>query len=175
MAYTYSKLATYTVGSSGVTSIDFINIPQTYTDLLIAISLRANNIGPNETSISLQFNNSNTNYSTRWFRGNSSAVSSGTDVYGTDEIYIGEIPSNTATANTFGNSQIYIPNYTSFNNKSVNVDLVTSSNNNTIWTYFTTGLWSNSAPITSIKILNQGTVNFVQYSTAHLYGIKAEV
>jgi hypothetical protein len=175
MAYTYSKLATYTVGSSGVSSIDFINIPQTYTDLLIAISLRGSNTGPTETSISLQFNNLNTNYSTRWLRGNGSAASSGTDVYGTDEIYIGEIPSNTATANTFGNSQIYIPNYTSSNNKSVGVDLVNENNGVTAWTYFTAGLWSNTSPITSIKILNQGSVNFLQYSTAHLYGIKAEV
>jgi hypothetical protein len=38
MAYTYSKLATYTVGSSSILSMAFLNIPQTYTDLVLKIS-----------------------------------------------------------------------------------------------------------------------------------------
>jgi hypothetical protein len=32
--------------------------------------------------------------------------------------------------------------------------------------------WSTTSAITSIKIEAQGGVNFVQYSTAYLYGIK---
>lgn len=174
MSYTYSKIATYTVGSGGVASIDFINIPQTYTDLVLMFSGRANQAAT-EASVSVQFNGSTSSYTSRWLRGNGAAAASGTDTYGTDEIYIGEVPAANATSSTFGNCLIYIPNYTAAVNKSVSVDMVSENNATTAWAYLTAGLLSNTAAITSIKLLNQGANNFVQYSTAHLYGIKAEV
>lgn len=40
MANTYKKIATVTVGSGGTTSIQFTNIPNTYTDLVVMASLR---------------------------------------------------------------------------------------------------------------------------------------
>ena len=41
MAFTYSKLAESTVGVSGAAFIDFNNIPQNYTDLVLLYSARA--------------------------------------------------------------------------------------------------------------------------------------
>ena len=41
MAVTHNLISTITVGSGGAASIDFTSIPQTYTDLLVKISLRA--------------------------------------------------------------------------------------------------------------------------------------
>ena len=162
-------IQTVTVGAGGAASIDFTNIPQTYTDLVVQVSGRGTGAG-GEVSATLQFNNNSSNYSSRWLRGNGAAASSGSDTYGTDEIYLFEMPAASATASTFQNGSIYIPNYTSSNNKSVSVDSVSENNATTAWAYLTAGLWSNSAAVTSIKLLLQ-VGNFAQYSTATLYGV----
>jgi hypothetical protein len=48
--------------------------------------------------------------------------------------------------------------------------MVTEDNATLAWAYLSAALWSNSAAITSVKLIpNAGT--FVQYSTATLYGI----
>ena len=86
-------------------------------------------------------------------------------------IYIGQVNGATATANTFANVSIYIPNYTSANYKSVSIDAVTENNATTAYAFLSAGLWSNTAAITSATITNSSG-NYVQYSTAYLYGIK---
>jgi hypothetical protein len=173
MPVTYKKIASVTVGSGGAASIDFTSIPATYTDLLVMFSGRGD--APNtQASVTIQFNANASSYASRWVRGNGSAASSGVDTYGTDEIYIGEVPAATATTSTFGNACIYIPNYTVAANKSVSIDMVSENNATQAWTYLTAGLWSNTDSITSIKLLHQGAAIFVQHSTATLYGIKKD-
>lgn len=171
MATTYEAIATVTVGSGGASEIDFTSIAADWTDLLIKLSGRLSSAAFTQ-SITLRFNGSTTSYSSRNLRGSGSAASSVNDVYGTDEMYIGEAPANSATASTFGNCEIYIPNYAGSDNKSVSVDIVTEDNATLAYAYLTAGLWSNSAAITSIKLLLPNGGNFVQHSTATLYGIK---
>jgi hypothetical protein len=57
----------------------------------------------------------------------------------------------TATANTFGNTEFYIPNYTSSNYKSFSVDGVTENNATAAFALYA-GLWSNTAAITSFRL-----------------------
>jgi hypothetical protein len=166
---TFTLIASSTVGSGGAATIDFTSIPGTYTDLVVLLSGR-NSVASVEASVSMQFNSSTSNYSSLWLRGNGAAASSGVNTYGTDEIYIGEVPASTATSNTFGNASIYIPNYAGSTNKSVSVDMVSENNATTAWAYLTAGLWSDSSAISSIKLLFQSG-NFVQHSTAYLYGV----
>jgi len=73
------------------------------------------------------------------------------------------------TASTFGNGQVYIPNYAGSNNKSTSADTVSEDNATLAYSALTAGLWSNTAAITSITIA--AVTNFAQYSTAYLYGI----
>lgn len=172
MAYTYSKIATYTVGSGGVATISFINIPQTYTDLNLFLSLRDTR-GAAANDFSIEFNNSTSNRTYRVLKGDgTSAVS-----FSGSTALIAVEPGNTATSNTFGNTQIYIPNYTSSNYKSISSDSVTENNATAAEAWLTASLWSNTAPITSITIRpgETGSPTFMQYSSAHLYGIKAEL
>ena len=75
-----------------------------------------------------------------------------------------------ATASTFGNAEIYIPNYASSNNKSVSADFVSETNAADAIFGLTAGLWANTSAITSIKLTPAAA--FAQYSTATLYGIK---
>jgi hypothetical protein len=168
MATTYTLISSVTVGSGGAATMAFTSIPSTYTDLVLQVSARTDEAGANWSEGRITFNGSSSGYTNRYLVGTGSAVVSG-DV-GTAYVYGGRGTAAAATANTFGNSFVYIPNYTSSNNKSVSTDEVTENNATAALAFLGAGLWSNSAAITSITISNN-TGNFVQYSTAYLYGI----
>jgi hypothetical protein len=165
MANTYEIIASVNVGSGGAASIDFTSIPSTYTDLLLSVSLRSTEATV-ETNATISFNGSGANKSARTLYGNGSTASSFTYA---SEIYLWLSGAN-STASTFGNSQYYIPNYASSNNKSISIDSTSENNGTLVAQSLTAGLWANSSAITSITITCGGG-NFVQYSTAYLYGI----
>jgi hypothetical protein len=166
MANTFKKIQTVTVGSGGASSIDFTSIPQTFTDLKIVVSARSSRSAVSDWT-SIQFNSNTSNYSMRVLAGSGTLAESATDT----SIYL-PCAGNTATASIFGNSEYYIPNYTSANNKSVSGDGINENNATAAVSYLIAGLWSNTAAITSIKLqmLTSGQT-FSQYSTATLYGV----
>ena len=160
------KIDKVTVGAGGASSIEFTNIPQTYTDLYVVLSGRSNTVRASDGHyVAIQFNSSTTNLSSRFLYNYNGTNYSGSDTY----VLGWNVPSD-YTANTFGNTSWYIPNYTSSNNKSISVDSVTENNSTNILQTLTAGLWSNTAAITSIK-LNPTPASFAQYSSATLYGI----
>ena len=177
MAYTYSKIATVTVGSGGVSSINFLAIPQNYTDLCLKISTRSDDSG-SRRQLWVKYNNSSSNYTGRRLYGEDGGVGSdnlnnaSAGVYGYS---FGITDANGTTANTFGNAEIYIPNYASANYKSSSTDSVLENNSSITYdNWLTANLWSDTTAINQITItLSAG--NFMQYSSATLYGIKAEV
>ena len=170
MANTLVLLEKVTVGAAGAASITFSNIPQTgYTDLVIKVSARdtttayASSAG---ISWQVQFNGLTTNLTGRYiFAGGSGTPSSGTD---TSNIY-GSNSTGLDTASTFGNGEVYIPNYTSSNYKSMSIDAVSENNATAAGSRLNAGLWSATAAITSVKILAYSA--FAQYSTFSLYGV----
>ena len=173
MANTFIKIASVTVGSGGASSIDFTSIPSTYTDLCIKASLRSTVAQTNDYGI-IQFNgDTGSNYPWRQLAGNgASAVSSSGTSAGA---LVLRYSAANATANTFGSDDLYIPNYAGSNYKSISTDTVSESNGSaasdaiaSLWA----GLWNNTAAITSLS-LKPASGNFVQYSTAILYGIKS--
>ena len=163
MANTYVLISSSTVGSGGASSIIFSSIPQTYTDLMIMHSARATT-GTVAGNVTFSFNGSSANFTDKYMYGDGASATSGS----TGGFNAGSTVGSTATANTFGNTSIYIPNYTSSNYKSFSVDSVDETNATTTYAVFIAGLWSQTAAITSITL----TCAFAQYSTAYLYGIK---
>lgn len=172
MAYTYSKISTVTVGSGGLSSINFIAIPQNYTDLKVVISARTDRSGFPNDNIVIYPNGSSASLSGIYLLGFGSGVVSATDTAGLGAA--GAVGAS-ATANTFSNAEVYIPNYTSSNNKTFATDAVSENNATDGRQGITASLWSNSSAITSIEIRPSSGPNFVQHTTATLYGIKAEV
>ncbi len=165
MANTYKALSTVTVGAGGAATISFTNIPQTYTDLKIVLSTRStdNSIADN---MLIAINGSSSNFTGRFlFTNTNGTISSGNDTTAS-----GAYNGATATANTFSNVEIYFPNYVGSNNKSFSVDSVAENNATQSNMYIDAKLWSNTAAITSIAF-TPTTGNFVQYSTATLYGV----
>jgi hypothetical protein len=172
MANTYVLIASTTVGSGGASSIDFTSIPATYTDLVVKVSLRAANAAA-YNSANLTFNGSATGYSEINLYGNSTGAVSLSNS-GTFIDYIWSDAAN-ATTSTFGNTEIYIPNYAGSTNKSVSFDITTENNAGTTNSSFAgvmAGLWSNTAAINRVTITAGSSSTFVQHSTAYLYGIK---
>ena len=159
-------IQTVTVGAGGAANITFSSIPQTYTDLVIMTSMRGTDTS--WQGWNLYFNGSNTNLTNRYLLGDGSSASSSSFSAG----YGGTVPGTNVTASTFENSTVYIPNYTSSNNKSYSSDNVAENNATGAYANLIAGLWSSSSAITSVTLYPQAG-NFVQYSTATLYGIKS--
>jgi hypothetical protein len=174
MANTYELIASSTVGSGGASSIDFTSISGSYTDLCLKMSLRTDRASVYD-QLKITFNGSSSSYTgIILYNGNSSVGSeTNTAATGGSTYLIGDyVDGASATSSTFGNGEIYIPNYAGSSNKSVSLDLVQENNAAGGYSSLTAGLWSNSAAITSIKLQSSNSANFVQYSTAYLYGVK---
>jgi hypothetical protein len=168
---TFEKIATVDVGVLGAADITFSSIPSTFTDLCVKMSLRSAVLGSSQDDLNVTFNGSGSSYTWRNLLG----AGSGTPIsQNGSTAYIrmsASTPNAGTTANTFGNSEIYIPNYTSSANKSVSIDMVSEQNTTSTYMGLVAGLWSNSAAITSIA-LTGASGNLSQYSSATLYGIK---
>jgi len=164
MPNTYYLIEAKTLSASAAT-VTFSSIPQTYTDLKLVYSVRGTYAGVGD-DFNLYFNGTNTNRTGRFLYGTGAAAASTT---ATD--HVGLYPASTATASTFSNGEVYIPNYTSSNFKSISGDSVTENNAATAYTDLTASLWSATAAITSLTVYPMSG-SFVQYSTFYLYGIK---
>lgn len=168
MPITYKKIASVTVASPQA-AIEFTSIPSTYTDLIILVSARVTRSAVSSTIV-MQFNNSATSYSSRTLQGTGSAAESATGI--TTGISQIQTPAANATASTYSNALIYVPNYAGSTNKSVSIDNVGENNATEAYANLTAALWSNTAAITSIKFTEpNGSSNFAANSTAVLYGI----
>ena len=169
MANTYTLIANSTVGSGGSATIEFTSIPSTYTDLLVKISARSNRADWQDI-VKFNFNSNTSNLKWAEIMGYSTTIENNTS---TSFMGAGRISANTTTSNTFGNTEIYIPNYNLSNNKGSLGDSSGENNGSLGINSLAANLWSNTSAITSITLgLVDGTL-FLQYSTATLYGIKS--
>jgi hypothetical protein len=165
MANTYTLIEGKTLGSS-TASVTFSSIPQTYTDLLLKVSARSDwSNAINSDSLIVRPNGSSSNLNSIRLYGSGSAAGSDTN----DGVNF--IANANSTASTFGSTEIYIPNYTLSNYKSISSDSASETNATTVYMGLFATLWSNTAAITSIQLLPQNGTNLVQYSTFYLYGI----
>ena len=162
---TYKLLDSYTVGSGGASSVTFNNINQLYTDLEIRMSVRTTTSAASEALL-VSFNGSTSNFSGIYLTGSGSATYSGTFPR-----FAGWADASTATSSVFGSTSLYIPNYTSSNNKPYTFDSVDENNATAADQGLHAGLWSDTSAITSITLTGNSGGNFAQYSTFELYGV----
>jgi hypothetical protein len=170
MANTYKALQTVTVGAGGAASITFTGIPQNYTNLVIKTSMRTAYAGVYDI-LNLQFNGGGIYLATRNLYGTGSAAASDNINVGSSVYWAGYVQGNSGTANTFGNDEIYIPNYVAGVNKSFSYDMVVENNATANIMTLGAGLWSSTTPITSINLSSANGSNILQYSSFTLYGV----
>ncbi len=153
------------VGAGGVAALEFTSIPQTFTDLMLLTSTRSATGG--NVDITFFLNSSSSSYNVRYLYGTGSSVGSGSSTTS----YAGYTVPSSYTANTFSNCSLYIPNYTSSNNKSWSIDSVIENNATGSFQGINAGLWSNTSAVTSLKFTTTDGSNFAQYTSATLYGV----
>jgi hypothetical protein len=173
MANTMTLISSVTVLGATSASMDFNSIPATFTDLCLKVSARTDRANVTD-QLKITFNGSSSGYTGIILYGTGSSALSETNASATggSTYLIGEyIDGNNATASTFSNGELYIPNYAGSTYKSINMDLVEETNATAANVSLTAGLWSNTSAITSIKLQSANGFNFLQYSTAYLYGV----
>jgi hypothetical protein len=158
--------------TQAASSVTFDNIPQTgYTDLKIVASTRGAQSGVAEAN-TIYFNGdtTNSNYPGKRLLASGSAASSDQ----TTTIKPGFFNNlSSSTANTFSNSEVYIPNYTGSTSKSFSVDTATENNATEAYMALVGGRWTGTAAITSITFTPESANNFAANSTFSLYGVAA--
>ena len=162
---TMTLIETKTLGSTA-SAISFTSIPQTYTDLYVLASVRSNRGGDILDVLTLGFNSSTSNRTSRELNGDNGGVSSFSNTNGR----IGLINAASSTANTFSSFSIYVPNYTGATNKSASIEGVLENNATRGIENLEAFLWSDTAAITTLT-LDLELADFVSGSTVSLYGI----
>jgi hypothetical protein len=139
--------------SGGVGTLNFFNIPQTYTDLKIVVSQR-NSSGNLYEPLAFRFDSGAGIYSSTAAFGDGSSAMSNRAANGGYLSYNGglSVTGNNATANTFGIYEVYIPNYSGTGFKQFTIDAVTENNGGAAHCNMGAGLYSSNTPITFLQI-----------------------
>ena len=169
---TMTLISSQTLGGT-TASVTFSSIPSTYNDLKLVVSARGDSIS-NWVKFNLNLNSDTaTNYSDTNLVGNSSAATTSRQTSVTVDGSIA-MSAATATASTFGSTEIYFPNYNSTGSKPF-FDIDVTEHNGVVATNVQTQaiahLYRGASGISSIT-LTPASGNFVQYSDFYLYGIK---
>jgi len=164
---TYTFIASVTVGGSGAQSMEFTNIPATYTDLLLRISGR--NVADNYGGFPVRMNTNSTPFQGRWISGTgSTGAESGTS----DEFYFTR---SSSSANAFCSTDIYIPRYLSSDNKIISAEDASDSTSTGSYRFndlFAYDIADTNAINKLAATIGSGFADkWTQYSSAYLYGI----
>lgn len=168
MATTYKLIASASA-TSNVSSLDFSDIPATYTDLELLLSVRYS--GADTDAVLINLNGGSSTYNALVLRGTGSAVQSFTFSAGGAGGSTTGSSGSSQTVNTFTNTSIYFANYTGSNYKVLATDFAQEANVANNFTGFYANRWTLTSAISSISIA-PGSGTWVQYSSAYLYGIK---
>ena len=168
----YDSIATTTVGAGGVASVTFSSIPSTYTHLQIRGIFRSNYAGLTD-NLDMRFNgDTGANYAQHILRGDGSSVSIFSDPNQSTIHTTLDGAGNTANANVFAPNVMDILDYANTSKYKVMRNISGRENNGDGGISFSSGLWQNTAAITTILLYPRYGTLFQQYSQFALYGIK---
>lgn len=164
----YESIATFT-GNGSASSFTFSSIPSGYTHLQIRLIARGVRSFDTE-QFYIRFN-SDTGNNYAWHK--IQADGGGVGAYNsssTNVIYSFIMPANNSTANSVATSVIDILDFANTNKRKTVRVLGGYDANGSGYLDFTSGLWNNTAAITSVTVLSNGA--FTSTSQFALYGIK---
>lgn len=170
MPTTFTQIGTAQIVSTDTTTVEFTNIPATFTDLKVEINARTDGAG-NVEMIVFTYNNNTSNRSSIAMEGRpaSDSVASFTSSL----LFMGNVNAPGQTASSFSNASLYIPNYAGSGNKVSISEASMNGTQNERGGAINYQRWADSTAITSIQFSLETTARkFVQYSTFYLYGIK---
>jgi hypothetical protein len=173
MATTYTLIAKYQATGGSLASIDFTSIPQTFTDLLVKVPARSS---LNDSSFNIYFNGSTGSISgvtmSTYYAAPVTGLAGGT--IGSAQITTNAITDVGRSANVFAGIELYLTNYanTTYNKKgwwtANQENFASQAAASTGWF-----VYGSSTAVSSMNLRLPAGGNFIQYSTAYLYGIKS--
>jgi len=162
---TYTPIGSFTATTS-VSSVIISGIPQTYTDLILVTNEKQSGA----RSSAMRFNSdTGSNYSITGMYGTGAAANSYRTTNG-NTIYYGYY-AYSGTSNFDFNAIVHINNYS---NTTTYKTIVSRANNASNNVEAITGLWRNTAAISSITLHMDSLSDFASGSTFNLYGIDAQ-
>jgi hypothetical protein len=161
---------TQTVGAGGSGLVTFNNIPQNFTDLVIKCSTRTNRAAVVD-ALGLRFNGVSSGYTFSELYATGSGFGTGAANGSAGGISLGYPNGNDATANTFGMTEILIPNYTNSRFKYAFSEATSENAAQASFLNFGSGYLPTNNPITSISFYPWYSSLILQNSTFTLYGI----
>ena len=150
---------------SPTNTITLKSIPQTFTDLLLVVSVRTTDPAF-YSGYRISFNTSQANFTRRILYGSGSG--NGASEVQTSAFF--NANGAGATSNTFTNNSVYFANYTASASKSMSYEIILENNATTSLQLIGAGLWAVNDPISRLDLIAE-TSNFVAGSSATLYGI----
>ena len=169
----YESIATVLVGSGGSSSISFSSIPSNFKHLQIRCIMKK--AGAGNDSFSLMTLNSDTgnNYATHYLLGTGAVALAGANAPSVGNIFAGVTwgTGSSFSSSTFSAAVIDILDYTNTNKNTTVRTLTGTDGNGAGQVDLVSGVWLNTAAVTTINIAGNGG-NFNQYSQFALYGIK---
>lgn len=155
--------------SASAASVTFSNIPGTYKTIKVLLSARTTAAAVNSNA-RITFNSvTSSTYTNRYLynvvAGSTAGSSSETVAY-----FNVQINGDSATASTFANCELTVPNYAGSANKVSSTDAVNENNATSAAQVLVAQLWANTNAITSLTATAESG-NFVFGSTFTLYGL----
>jgi len=170
MASTYTLISSQVLASSAA-SVTFSSIPATYTDLVLRCSARSDGAVVDE-EIKIVFNaDTSTVYSFTYLAADVTTTPSSSRFATRAFAWALFVDGASATANTFGNLEAYIPNYLSTASKPFSSFGVSETNAATPIIAVTAALYQGSSGISSMALSPANGTNWVTNSSFYLYGI----
>ena len=169
----FESIATITVGAGGASSIEFVDIPQTFSHLQVRFVARSDMSGYNNDPVTVRFNSdTGSNYAYHSLYGTGAAAgaeAASSETYGR----AGSVPGANISASMFGVGVIDILDYASTSKATTVRSFVGFDNNSTAGlARLNSSLWSSTNAVTTMELgLRTSSGNFAQYSRASLYGI----
>lgn len=165
----YESIQTVTVGAGGSTSIDFTAIASTYKHLQIRYIARGSS---SDNVFYLRYNSDSTsgNYANHLLYGDGSSAAASASLTEPGTTYVA-VSNSSRLASTFAAGVVDILDYANTNKYKTQRALTGREDNSAGIVILASGLWKNTAAITSVSCVPV-TGNFAQYSSFALYGIK---
>jgi hypothetical protein len=173
----YESIATQSVTTSGVTSVSFTSIPQTYTHLQIRASIRSNSVAAYDAFYIYNLNNAggSSQMANHYIYGTGSAVGVGAYT-NQSNAQMGFIPAANTLASNFGAGIVDILDYTSTNKaKTLRSFTGYDDNGNTTGSAFVTISSAYSAQLGTSAVTNLTFLinnSFAIGSKFALYGVR---
>lgn len=171
VATSFESIATFT--GTSTSSIEFTNIPGTYTHLQIRFITKDNRSGTSLNNLNLTVNSdTGSNYTDQYNIGDGSGSVYCAGSTSQTVASLGLSPSGTSTANVFGVGIIDILDYANTNKYKTIRSLHGVDSNGSGSVRQRGSLWMNTNAITTLKLFPASSGSFDSNSHFALYGIK---